>query len=314
MNHKQDIEILIKKLLSQDLSQQELEQLERYINEFPEYKDLMTTHRKLMESEYPAVEPDTVQYNHMRAEVLRKIRIDQDKSRGYFPEFLDKVRIFFLRPEMAVAALTLIIGFLFGRALPPDQGNLTSNLIDRISSLATKNSNLEDVRRSPVIYSNVQYRDINDDMVSINLDATTHLDFIRKKNDPLVRDIMAQTLLGTSNIGSEFKTFSYTKEIIDPTLKEALIFSMLNTPTLAIRMKAMSGLMEYKFDDEIKEAFLKVLQEEESVNMRLAAVDYLTNLQVNPSDMQEAIDKSDVSTNPAVMIKMKKYMEDNDSQ
>ena len=288
--------------------------MERYIEEFPEYKDLIMIHRKLKESGYPAVEPDTTQYNQMRAEVLRKIRINQEKSRGFLPDFLDRIRIFVLRPEMAVAALTLIIGFLFGRALPPDQGTLTSNLIDRISSIATKNLNLNDVRKSPVIYSNVQYRDINDDMVSINLDATTHLDFIRKKNDPLVRDIMAQTLLGTSNIGSEFKAISYTKEIIDPKLKEALIFSMLNTPMLAIRMKAMSGLMDYKFDEEIKEAFLKVLRGEESVNMRLAAIDYLTNFQVKPSDLQEAIDKSVVSASPAVMIKMKKYLEDNDLQ
>ena len=125
---------------------------------------------------------------------------------------------------------------------------------------------------------------------------------------------MAQTLLGTSNIGSEFKAISYTKEIIDPKLKEALIFSMLNTPMLAIRMKAMSGLMDYKFDEEIKEAFLKVLRGEESVNMRLAAIDYLTNFQVKPSDLQEAIDKSVVSASPAVMIKMKKYLEDNDLQ
>ena len=181
MNRKRDIQILLKKFLSRDLSQRESEQLERYIEEFPEYKDLIMIHRKLKESGYPAVEPDTTQYNQMRAEVLRKIRINQEKSRGFLPDFLDRIRIFVLRPEMAVAALTLIIGFLFGRALPPDQGTLTSNLIDRISSIATKNLNLNDVRKSPVIYSNVQYRDINDDMVSINLDATTHLDFIRKK-------------------------------------------------------------------------------------------------------------------------------------
>jgi hypothetical protein len=76
----------------------------------------------------------------------------------------------------------------------------------------------------------------------------------------------------------------------------------------------MSGLMDYKFDEEIKEAFLKVLRGEESVNMRLAAIDYLTNFQVKPSDLQEAIDKSVVSASPAVMIKIKKYLEDNDLQ
>ena len=37
MNRKRDIQILLKKFLSRDLSQRESEQLERYIEEFPEY-------------------------------------------------------------------------------------------------------------------------------------------------------------------------------------------------------------------------------------------------------------------------------------
>jgi hypothetical protein len=86
---------------------------------------------------------------------------------------------------------------------------------------------------------------------------------------------------------------------------------MHNTPTLAIRLKAMSGLMNYQFDNDIKEAFLKVLREEESVKMRLAAIDYLTNVQVTPNDLQKAFDESTVNVSPAVMIKMKKYLEKN---
>ena len=269
------------------------------------------THRKLIGFEFPVPDPSTEVFTTMRADVLRKIRLKREKSPGYFVELFQKIRDVALRPEMAIAALTLIIGFLLGRALPPDKATLTSSLIDRISSLATENTRLEDVQRSPVIYSNVRYRDINDNMVSINLDATTHLDFVRKKDDPLVRDIMAQTLLSSSNINSELKAISYTKDIADPKLKEALIFAMHNTPTLAIRMKAMSGLMNYRFENDIKDAFLKVLREEESVQMRLAAIDYLTKVQVTPNSLQEALKESKVNVSPAVMIKMKKYLEQN---
>jgi hypothetical protein len=311
MRSKKEIQKLIEKLLSEEIDQNEMDQLEEYMLQYPEYKDLIMTHRKLTGFEFPAPDPDSGLFNNMRADVLRKIRLKGEKSPGFFLKHFSNIKDFALRPEMAVAALTLIIGFLLGRALPPDQETLTSSLMDRISSLATENTNLEDVQRSPVIYSNVRYKDINDNMVSINLDATTHLDFIRKKDDPLVRDIMAQTLLSSSNINSELKAISYTKDIVDPKLKEALIFSMHNTPTLAIRMKAMSGLMNYKFDNEIKEAFLKVLREEESVKMRLAAIDYLTNVQVTPTSLQEALNESKVNVSPAVMIKMKKYLEKN---
>lgn len=309
MNNDKEIQRLIEKLLSGEISQTESDQLAEYISQYPEYKDLLLVHDKLSRVEFPVPDPDTVFFNKMRTEVLRKIRVNEQKSPGILQEFIDKIKDYAFRPEMAVAALTLIIGFLLGRALPPDQGTLTSNLMAKIRSLATENTNLKDVQRSPVIYSNVQFKEIDKNKVSINLDATTHLDFTGEKDDPLVRDIMAQTLLSSSNIGSELKAISYTRGIVDQKLKETLIYSMHNNPVLATRMKAMSGLIEYKNDDEIKNAVLKVLREEESVKMRLLAINYLTNIQVSPDILQQALNESAVTMSPAVMIKMRNYLE-----
>jgi hypothetical protein len=311
MRSDKEIERLIKKFLSGEISRIESAQLEEYVSQNPDFKDLMLTHQKLDDVSFPAPDPESENFSQMRAEVLRKIRLRGQKSPGIFRELFDKIKDQALRPEMAVAALTLIIGFLLGRALPPDQRTLTSSLMEKITSLATANTNLRDVQRSPVIYSNIQYKDIDDNLVSINLDATTNLDFIREKDDPLVHDIMAQTLLSSSNVGSELKAISYTKGIVDPKLKEALIFSMHNTPILAIRMKAISGLTDYKNDNEIKEAFLKVLREEESVKMRLLAIDYLTKIQVAPDTLQQALNESEVTMSPAVMIKLRNYLDKN---
>ena len=313
MRSEKEIQRLIEKLLSGEINRIESDQLEEYVSQFPDYKNLILTHRKLDDVEFPAPDPDSEIFSKIRAEVLRKIRLKEKKSPGIFQEYFDKISDYALRPEMAVAALTLIIGFLLGRALPPDQGTLTSSLMQKITSLATANTNLKDVQRSPVIYSNIEYKDIDENLVSINLDATTHLDFIRKKDDPLVHDIMAQTLLSSSNVGSELKAISYTKGIVDPKLKEALIFSMHNTPILAIRMKAMSGLIDYKSDFDIQEAFLKVLRQEQSVKMRLLAIDYLTKIQVAPDTLQQALAESEVTMSPAVMIKLRNYLDKNKS-
>ncbi len=309
MSIEKEIKRLLGMLQSGEISQTESDQLEEYVSKYPEYRDLIQIHRKLSGGEFPAPDPDTARFSQMRAEVFRKIRLREQRVPGLFQEFFEKIKSYAMRPEMAVAALTLIIGFLLGRALPPDQETLTSNIIDQISSLATKNTKLEDVQKSPYLYTNVRYEDIDENTVSLSFDVTTHLNITSKKDDPLVRDVMAQTLLSSSNIGSELKAISYTRGIVDPKLKEALIFSMLKTPILAIRLKAMSRLIEYKNDQNIHNAFLKVLREEESVKMRLLAIDYLTGEQMSPNTLQQALNESEVPQSPAVMIKMRNYLD-----
>jgi hypothetical protein len=309
MKSEKDIQILFEKFLSGEISKTESDQLEKYIEEYPEYKELMRLHQKLVNLDFPTSDPDSTVFSQMRANVLRKIRLDKQKSPGIIDEFIEKIKNFAFRPEMAVAALTLIIGFFLGRALPPDKGALTSNLISQITALATKHTKLEDVKKSPVVYSNIRYQDLDDNRVAINLDATTHLDFVRKKDDPLVLEIMAQTLLSSSDLGSELKAISYTEGITVPKVKETLIYTVHHTPTLAARMKAMTNLSNFKNDEEIREAFLRVLREEESVKMRLLAIDYLTTEQVSPDILQQTLNESEVTQSPAVMIKMRKYIE-----
>jgi hypothetical protein len=97
--------------------------------------------------------------------------------------------------------------------------------------------------------------------------------------------------------------------MVDPKIKEALILSVHNRHNLATRMKAMYELNNYKEDEYINEAFLKVLREEESVKMRLLAIDYLANAQVDPDILEQALIESEVTVSPAVMIKMRNYLE-----
>jgi len=225
MKSEKDIQILFVKFLSGEISQTESDQLKKYIEEYPEYKELISLHQKLVDLDFPTSDPDSTVFSQMRANVLRKIRLDKQKSPGIIDEFIEKIKNFAFRPEMAVAALTLIIGFFLGRALPPDEGALASNLISQITAMATEHTKLEDVKKSPVVYSNIRYQDLDDNRVAINLDATTHLDFVRKKDDPLVLEIMAQTLLSSSDLGSELKAISYTEGLTHPKVKETLIYT-----------------------------------------------------------------------------------------
>ena len=73
----------------------------------------------------------------------------------------------------------------------------------------------------------------------------------------------------------------------------------------------MYNLTEFRNDEKVKDAFLKVLREEESVKMRLLAIDYLTEDKVSPEALKQALNEAEVRQSPAVLIKMRKYLEKN---
>ncbi len=307
MNIEQRIEELVIKLQSGEIDIAEREELDKYLNQYPAYKDIYEIHKLLSESTQFIPEPETEQFTQMRAAVMRKIRLSKKHSPGSFEQFFLKIREFALRPEMAVAALTLIIGFLLGRALPPDANSLPTNIISQITTLAKGNTKLDDIKKSPYLYTNVSFKEVDENSIALSFDVTTHLDMVSEKEDPLVRDVIAQSLVNPSNLGSELKAISYSEGVFDRKIKEALIYSMNHTPILAVRLKAMNNLQDYKNDPEVQEAFLGVLKDEESVKMRLMAIDYLTESQTKADTLKKIISESTVPQNPAIMIKVKNY-------
>ncbi len=309
MNHYRKIKKLIEKLQAGVLDPAGREQLNRYLEQQPDYKDLYLTHELLSKSLVPFPDADAEQFSRMRSEVLRIIRQNEEKVPGRLQLFIEKIHDYGSRPEMAIAALTLIIGFFLGRALPPDANTFTSDIMEKITVLAEENKKLEDIKKSPYIYSNVSMDEIGTNNISLSFDVTTHLDMVGKKDDPIVREVLAQYLLNPTNVGSKLKTIAYTEGIFDRKIKEALILSMNHAPVFAVRLKAMDRLYEYKNDPQIQDAFLHVLREEESVKMRLLAIDYLTTSQFPADAVQKALSESEISKSPAVLIKAKKYIE-----
>ena len=51
---------------------------------------------------------------------------------------------------------------------------------------------------------------------------------------------------------------------------------MLNDPNFTIRLKTMESLKPYKDEKNVQQAFLNVLEKDESVQMRMRAIEYLT--------------------------------------
>jgi hypothetical protein len=310
MSDKDKIKELIEKLISEDISENEIKELDILLKKFPEYKEIVQAHDFLSTAASPFEEPVPEAFSNMRYEVLRSVRnTEMNTHSDWLDESVSWVRKIVTRPEMAVAAFTLILGFFLGRIAPVDQESISSSLMQQVSFLASENESFADTKNSPYQYSNIEIKEINGNQVALNFDVSTHLEMVRDKNDPLVREVIAQSLLNPTNLGTELKAISYSENMLDRKLKEALIYSMRHAPILAVRQNAMRNLTRYDQDDEIKEAFLKTLTDEESVKMKLMALDYLDKHQINPDELRPYAEMDALKKSPAVLIKVKKYLE-----
>lgn len=304
-----EIEDLIKKMVSGDMDPGDLEKLKQHTSICSDCADLLKAHQMLTSSSFPLEKPDDSDFSMMRSSVSERIRNKRkDSAIDKLLENLNSIWAFLLRPEMAVAALTLIVGFFLGRFMPSNDESFTEGIIKQISVIANENKHLEDIQNSSYRYSNVSLKEIDSNNISLSFEVSRHVDLVGKKDDPVVKEVLAQTLLNPSAVGTRLKAISYSETILDQKLKEALIFSMHNAPIMAVRLKAMSSLVKYKNDLEVEEAFLKTLREEESVQMRLLAIDYFEKTNFNPDTLRTVLYDLDPAKNRSIMIKANKYI------
>jgi hypothetical protein len=76
-------------------------------------------------------------------------------------------------------------------------------------------------------------------------------------------------------MGARLKAISVAPRIMDPKIKQALTYSLQNESELPIRLKAAAILKTYHNDPELRVLFSKLLTEDEPVQLRLIALDYL---------------------------------------
>lgn len=303
---------LIKKLQTEKLNDQEEQTLKEHVSTCPGCAELLNIHLSLQRVDSFVTEPEEEVFKQLRQSVLTTInnrnqRVTAKRAQG----FTEYVRTIFTRPEMAIAAVTLIIGIFLGRLLPPTNNNFSSSVINHIHSMAKTNTQLNDVQNSPYTYDNIQFKELDDETLALNFDVSTHVEIVRQKNDPLVRDVLAHSLLNRDNVGSELKSISYTENIMDQKIKEALILLLNNAPFMSVRLKAMQSLMNYKMDESVHAAFIKVLQEEESVKMKLLAIEYFKENILYPDKVESVIAEIDPIKGKAILIHAQNFMKNN---
>ena len=239
-------------------------------------------------------EPDDADFELLQDRVLRDVK----RRRARRP-----VRV------AAIAAgviLPFALGLLAGRWIPARSNGSgpSSRLMDALHVEAASNRGLADVEDSPFNYSNVSYRTLAGDRVELDFDVTTHLATVESTHAPLVREVLAQSLLNPSSVGERLKAMSFAASVPEPKLKQAVLFALRRDESVAVRLAALTVLVGRLDDEDVQLALMAALRDDPSVQVRLAALESLSSHRVDHRRIREAIGVRPAPGNEPLMVRL----------
>jgi len=292
-----------------DLHDTELGALLTHCRNCEDCRHLLELHRDLVGLASRAPEPNGADFDALHARVLGEIDRQEGAS---IPWYLPAGMFTRAATALAAAVLLFVVGLSTGRVLSergvrPGNGGVTDRLIKAINADATSNFELADVEDSRFTYSNVSFRRLDGNRVSLDFDVTTHIQVVEPVQSEIVREILVHSLLNPSTTGARLKAMSYAGGAIEPKVQEALIFAMRRDESLAVRMKALTSLSNQLVEPEVETAVLGTLRDDESVQMRLLALDYLATERVDGERIRETIERSEQPGDEALMVRLAEY-------
>jgi len=279
-------------------------------------RHLLELHRDLLGLAARAPQPDQADLDALQARVLGRIARPERASvppagpRPGGPFWT--LRFGAARVAAAAASVVLLVatGLFLGRFLPTHpaaHGSVTNELLEAMSADAASNRDLTDVEDSRFTYSNVSFRRVDADRVALDFDVTTHVQVVRPTQSELVRDVLVQSLLTASSVGSRLKAMSYATGAIDPKVREALIFALRGDENLAVRLEALTILSDHLQEQQVENAVLAAVRADESVQVRLLALDYLVAHHFDRGRIREVIEERQRPGNEALLVRLAEY-------
>lgn len=270
-------------------------------------RDLMQFHEDLTKAGDEFGEVDSEALAEVRGRVLEEIR-----STGGAVATVVKPAAFWAvgRNQLMAAAATVVLvigGFTAGRmadGLGASGGDL---LVATLEDGAQDHRRLRDVEDSPNIISNVAVRSVGNGRVAMSFDVARHLEIERPLDDPLVNEVLVHAILDQSSVGSRLKAVSMASNAENGKVEEALVFSMLNDPDLPVRMRALEILAERPASEGVQRGLMQVLRHDESMQMRLLAIEVLKTGGAGSQRVLEDFLDTDEAVEPAIAARLASY-------
>jgi len=312
MTECKDYREKIQSYIAGEISPADLDSLYHHCQSCPDCGQLWEVHSNLAAAGEELPQPPEGGLLTMRANVLAQITRDERGGEGRAQgtqtgdrriRWWDLGALLRAHPAAAwpVAAALVVVSIVAGRLTVPGPETGDSVIMREISQQASRQAGLIDYWDTPLSYSNVDARPVEGGNLDLSFDVSRHVRFVTPMDSPVASEVLMYAILEPSAVGSKMKAMAMVPEIMDPKIKEALIFTMDNDPNLAVRMEAMAILNRSPYDSVIQGAFLTTLRGDEEVQMRLQALEYLAEKQVNMNTLRRAIELPQLESDTAVL-------------
>lgn len=294
----------IRALVLAQASPSEREALLEHAGTCPECGQVSNIHTELTRAAASAAEPSASEFAVARMNVLIRAeeRAEHRDSRGFLR---NAWRLAAAQPAGAVLVLlSLGLGALVGRLSVGPSVISDELLLRAIQAQAEASIGIAGFWDAPLVYTSVVARPVADDRVALSFDVSRHVDFVTSRESKVAKDVLVHAILDPSPMGARLQAIGLTEEIIDPKLRDAVIFVLHHDPSVAIRLEAIVALAEYPFDTTLQEALLMTLTRDVSVQIRMQALDLLRSHDVSPETIRDAMDRAGLDRDDPVLWRM----------
>ncbi len=269
MPNCKQVQKILESYLAGELLPSDREILDQHLPSCVDCQALMNLHEELIRMDDTVVDPAPEAFQAMRSRVLgqlsRRNKHDSIKhATRSVPSFV---------PALAAAAL-LVLGIFLGSWLTT-QPSVDDQLLSAITRQASIENRLEDSWDAPLFYSNVAVRNWTDKRVSLGFDVCRSVDLTTGLNSPLASDILTQAILNSDSIGGRMRAMEIAALSTKQRLTQALVLALQHDPDQTMRISALSALARKDNSDQVQMALLGALRDDDSVQVRLLALEYL---------------------------------------
>lgn len=306
MKECRNFQEIIQSYLAGEIPPSEVDSLRRHCEVCSDCRALMDLHIEMSELGEYVPEPDEADFRSMRSRVMTRIASEPRPVRHVGRRW-DFGSVFRFRPAVALptAAVLLVAAVLVGRwsAAPRTPYAKFSDdiLVREVTRQASQQAGLEDYWDTPFSYANVSAKPAPGGNLELSFDVCRHVNMVTPADSPVAREVLLHAILSPASMGTRIRAMEMAPTAMDPKLEEALVYTMHNDPDLAVRLEAMSVLTRVPYNDGVQDALMTTLRRDESVQMRLLALERLAENRVRIETLRRVIDESNMESNPAVM-------------
>ena len=308
MHSCKQIHEIFERYLAGELLPSDKDILDQHLPSCLDCQSLMDIHEELMRIDGPVADPSPEALRAMRSRVLGQI--SQNNNGGLNSRFNRRVSLFV--PAFAAAAV-LVLGVFLGSWFSRP-ASVDDQLLNAITRQASIERSLEDSWDAPLFFSNVAVRDWNDTRVSLGFDVCRSVDLTTGLNSPVASDILTHAILNSDSMGGRMRAMEIAALSSDERLTRALVVSLQQDPDQTMRISALNALARKGDSEQIQLALLGALRDDDSVQVRLLALEHLVGQSQGLETLETIIREGSEATNPAVFQRVRELRTDLSSE